>query len=168
MQTASEPTISRQMRRAMAKTAKHKGRKPVGINNVEVALSRAAKLSHEDQCRIMAVVNTCFDEMKKGTWRVPEWNCLADTLNLAAALASPGFNLLNDHIEKFHKAMDRMNDVAERVANGHGWTANAQEINAMEKAVEFFCYQIQFASRGEYFRGLEYARKKQNAMKEAA
>lgn len=151
--------LSRTDRRALARMEKHKGRKPVGINNIEVALSRAAKLTLEDQGRIMAIVNLCFDEMKAGTWRAPEWNTLADTLNVAAALASP-FNICSDHIDKFHKAMEKMADVAERVKAGYGWQPNAQEINAMEKAVEFFCYQIQFASRGEYFRAIDYARNK--------
>lgn len=122
-------------------------------------MSRAGLLSYEDQCNIMGIVNMCFDEMKKGTWRTPEWNTLADTLNIAAALASP-FNICSDHIDKFHRAMDRMADVAKRVQDGYGWDANAQEINSMEKAIEFFCYQVQLCSRGEYFRAIDYARNK--------
>lgn len=155
----NDKTLSRSARRSMARMEKHKGRKPVGINNIEVALNRVAKLTHDDQCRVMGVVNLCFHEMKQGTWREPEWNTLADVLNIAAALASP-FNICSDHIDKFHKAMERLADVAQRVKDGFGWQANAQEINAMEKAVEFFCYQIQFASRGEYFRAIDYARNK--------
>jgi hypothetical protein len=78
---------------------------------------------------------------------------------VGAALASP-FNICSDHIDRFHRAMDRMADVAERVNKGYGWQPNAQEVTAMEEAMEMFMIQIQFCSRGEYFRAIEHARKR--------
>lgn len=171
MNTMNNPTepapvqLSRAQRRAQVKAEKLARRKSnprrtVGINTVEVAMSRAAKLSFAEQSNIMGIVNMCFDEMRKGTWRAPEWNTLADTLNLAAALASPGFNLLNDHIGKFHEAMEALGAVAERVNANKAWTCYAAELKTMETAIEFFCYQVQFVSHAEYFRAIEYARRK--------
>jgi hypothetical protein len=156
--------LNRAQRRAQEKLDKRARHKPrdervKGVNTIEVAMSRAAKLNFEEQANVMGVVNMCFDEMKKGTWRVPEWNTLADTLNVAAALASP-FNIIADHIEKFHDAMEVMGAIAERVNQGKSWTCYAEEIKTMEVAIEFFCYQIQFASKGEYFGAIDYARRK--------
>lgn len=158
----NEQLLGRKARRAMARIEKHKEKKtgPKGINTFAVAATRAQKLTEPEQTKIMGLVNQCFDAMRKGTWRAPEWNTLADMLNTAAAFAYPGFNLLNDHIGKFHAAMDVMNAIAARLEVGKSWTCYAEEIKTMETAIEFFGYQIQFASRGEYFRAIDYGRNK--------
>lgn len=159
--------MSRADRRMLKRVEKHKAPSHATTkahNTVEVAMSRVLTIPDENKKTLQNIVSTCMADMKSGKWRRPEWNTLADTLNVGAALANP-YNICSDHLDKFHKAMDKMAEVADRVKKGYGWAPTAQDINAMEKAMEIFLIQIEFCSRGEYFNAIEHARKRIDAGK---
>jgi hypothetical protein len=159
--------MSRADRRKLKRVEKHKAPSHATTkahNTIEVAMSRSQTIGGENRQKLRHIVSTCMADMKAGKWGRPEWNTLADTLNVGAALANP-YNICSDHMDKFHHAMDKMAEVADRVKKGYGWSPTAQDINAMEKAMEIFLIQIEFCSRGEYFNAIEHARKRIDAGK---
>jgi hypothetical protein len=158
-----EPKLNRDQRRAMAKLEKRANRnvrqpRVVVRDTMGLAADRAALMTDIEQMRIMSQVNYVFGLMKKGEWRAPDYNFMADILNTAGKLTGAGFNIMPDYVPYIEKAMDAANEVCKRVAAGHGWHCKAPELAAVNKAIACFFEQIQVCSRSEYVKANRLAR----------
>lgn len=131
------------------------------MNPIAVAMNCVAKLSFEEQCRLMQPVNASFARLRSGEAREEEWEVLNEMLDLAKALTMPGIaRLLPDHKDKFDAGAQVLESLADRVLERDTWTCYADELAAVEDALEHYCIQIQFASRNEMNKALLHVRHK--------
>jgi hypothetical protein len=143
----------------MAKPKKPRNKRHVPrplINPLKMAMTLAGKLTDAEREELIKPVKQCFDLLRQGKWNNAQFKHIADVFNIAQALASPGFNLLNDHIDKFDTAQEVLKAIAERRGQGKGWTCYAHELAAIATGIEFHEIQLEYASAGELARATRH------------
>ena len=125
-------------------------RRVVALNTVEIAISRARKLSDADVLQQMSLIRTAVDEFCKGVDCAQHWSSLADTANMAETLA--GMRLgAGEHAERvIEDAQQTLHDVHQRHTERGTWTLYADEIESLQWLVGLHEVQLEAASYGEF------------------
>jgi hypothetical protein len=116
------------------------------INTIEAATVRSMKLTDAERELLINPVWDSFAMLRRGEIDNPNFIHLGDMLNVAVALTQPGIGLLPDHVEKWHKAMDVIADIAQRRREGKSWTCHAHELATLQEAIEYHDIQLMYAS----------------------
>ena len=119
----------------------------VDADPVDLAISRAAKLSLVQRLDLMRPLRAAFEGMRMGTAGWPAWCSVADAMNVAEQLAGAG--IVSDRQPEFTAAQAALHQVHGRVLAGGSWTLRAAEITALDFAVDLHGIQLQYVSQGE-------------------
>ena len=132
-----------------ARTRMHHPRRAAS-NNMEIASSRARKLSREDVDQQMALVRTAVGEFCRGEQCAHHWRSLADTANMAETLAWLRLGAGDEVDQVISNAQQVLHDVHQRQAAGGSWTLYADEIDALLWLAPLHQVQLEHCSYGEF------------------
>ena len=143
--------ITRHERRAAKARAKtpRKAYRPgrIDADPVGLAMAMAALLTDEQRAPIEQAVVEAFAAFRAGRGTARLWASLADSMNVAEALAQR--RIASDHVDTFARAQEALAAVCARHAAGGSWTLYPAEITALDDAVFVACVQLRHCSQGE-------------------
>jgi hypothetical protein len=120
------------------------------INNMEIASSRARKLSRHDIDQQMGLVRQAVAEFCRGEHCAHHWRSLADTCNMAETLAWLRLGSGEEVDQVISNAQQVLHDVHQRHAAGGSWTLYADEIDALLWLAPLHQVQLEVCSYGEF------------------
>lgn len=120
---------------------------------VDLAISRASKLRLVQRLDLMRPLRKAFDGLRMGTGGWAAWASVADGLNVAEELSLLG--IASDRTGEIVAAQLALKSLHERVQQRGTWTMRAEEITAIEWAIDLHDIQLQHASQGEVERAIE-------------
>lgn len=134
-------------------SSNHRPRKayrPGRVDNdpVGLAMAMAAKLDAAQLPGMLAGMQTRLDAFRTGRGNSEHWAALADSLNVAEALAR--LNIARDHEDTFERGQQALAAVHGR-AHGplRSWTLRGPELQAIDDALFVHGVQLQHCSQGE-------------------
>lgn len=135
----------------MSRRARQRAQHPrrAAVNAVQIAISRACRLSDADVARQMAIVHGAVHEFACGRDCPRHWRDLADTANFAEALAELRIGAGPDADAVISAAQRALADVHQRHA-ARGWTLYADEIAALQWLAQLHAVQLAACSYGEF------------------
>lgn len=171
MQAANAATLQthnradrRQAERAARQLQTRATRKPgrIGINNLEVAKHRAARLTAEERTRVLADARAGLQALIEGVATWEQWSKVAITVNVALAIERMA--VVRGMQEHFAAADCALNAVFHRVDSGErgaAWgkrtTLYFDEIAALREAIELHTLQLNYLSYTEFIAAAELA-----------
>lgn len=117
---------------------------------MELAISRARKLSADDINEQMVLVRTAVADFCRGQHCEHYWRSLADTANIAETLASMRLGAGDEADQVIANAQQVLHDVRQRRAERGTWTLYADEIEALHWLVSLHDAQLHACSYGEF------------------
>lgn len=122
----------------------------VAVNTMEIAASRARKLSRSDIDQQVALVRLAVAEFCRGQHCAQHWRSLADTANMAETLAGMRMGAGDAVDELVGNTQQALHDVFERQASSGIWTLFADEIDALLWLAPLHQAQLEACSYGEF------------------
>lgn len=119
----------------------------VDLDPVDMTKARVSTLTIAQRLDLMRPLRAAFTGLRTATGHWPAWCGMAYGLNVAEQLALSG--IARDRLPEFTAGQAAMHALHSRVVAGGSWTMRAQEITALEFAVDLHGIQLQFASQGE-------------------
>ncbi|MEY5099131.1 MAG: hypothetical protein RJA36_1850 [Pseudomonadota bacterium] len=137
-----------------ARARQHHPRR-AAVNAVQIAISRACKLSGADVEQQMRIVQTAVADFCCGRLCAKHWRDLADTVNMAEALAELGIGSGAEAHAWINAAQQALADVHERHTQRGTWTLYADEIEALHWLRRLHQVQLSSCSYGEFDRAFK-------------
>lgn len=132
---------------------------PVYANAVQIAISRARRLSAEDVAGQTQLLQHALAEFCRGHHCDAHWCALADAANTAETLAGMGLGAGDDAERVIRDAQAALHDVHQRHTTRGTWTLYADEIDALTWLVRLHCQaQLPACSYGELGTALDRTR----------
>lgn len=134
-------------------STRHKKRyrpRPVAINTLELASSRAAKPAAVDIADILIGMTRACQAMRTGQASQLHWSILAGAIEFAQAIERKG--IVKGLETYLSKTADMLNGIHDRAVTAHGWlppTLYAWELEALQTFADLHTYQIKQLSRAE-------------------
>jgi len=119
----------------------------IDTNPIELAINQAMRLLLAEQTALTEPMDAAFAQIRAGHGSLEHWARLADSLNIATALAQ--LNVANDHLATFEAGQQALSCLHERVAAGGCWTLKGPEIAALDDALFVHKVQLSVCSRRE-------------------
>ena len=120
------------------------------VNTMEIASSRARKLSREDIDQQMGLVRQAVAEFVRGEHCALHWLSLADTANMAETLAAARLGSGAEVDQVITNAQQVLHDVHQRHASAGSWALYADEIDALLWLAPLHHAQLEACSYGEF------------------
>lgn len=127
---------------------------------VQVAMMGCTVLSRADQDRFTGSARTALNNLRFGNNCEHAWRALADTFNVAEALAINGICSDAESHRAFSMAQDALSEVLKQHNESRSWTLRAWQIVAFEEAIDRHAIQLRFCSMREYAKALEQVRER--------
>ena len=109
------------------------------LNPIVIAMDGAAALTLAQISTALQPAEHALRVLQFGAFGLPSWRALADTFNVAEALA--GLNIASDHLDKFEAAQAILAALHARHTTHHTWAARALELQTMKDAL--YIHEIQ-------------------------
>lgn len=121
--------------------------KVVMLNTMERATWHASMVSEQGRTDILAEIEDAYIVLREGRLHKDTWNCLANGMNIAEALASDGIgpNLLPE-IMRAHYALRQ---IARRIAETGSSTVYGLELALVREGIDMLNAQLQQTTNGE-------------------
>ena len=119
-------------------------------NAIDMAITRARKLSDTDVHQQMTIVRKAVAAFCRGENCRHHWASLADTANLAETLAGMRLGGGQDALRLIDAAQKTLADVHQRHTQRGTWTLYADEIDALQWLVGLHLVQLEACSYGEF------------------
>ena len=140
----------------MSRNARRRAERPVYLNTMQIAKSRAQRLSHEDIAAQGALVEAALREFLQGIDCARHWCSLADTANMSETLAGMGLGSGPHADAMIENGQQALAAVHQRQATRGTWTLYPAEIEALHWLVALYCRtQLPAISYGELDTALE-------------
>ena len=140
----------------MSRNARKRAERPVYLNTMQIAKSRAQRLSDEDIAGQGALVETALREFLQGIDCPRHWCSLADTANMSETLAGMGLGSGPHADALIERGQQALAAVHQRQAARGTWTLYPAEIDALHWLVTLHCRtQLPATSYGELDTALE-------------
>ncbi len=140
----------------MSRRARIRQQRPVYVNAVQIAISRAQRLSDSDVAGQAALMQHALVELIAGANCSTHWRSLADTANMAETLAAMGLGCGPDADQIIEQGQQALADAWRRHAERSTWTLYPAEIEALRWLVRLHCHtQLPACSYGELETALE-------------
>ena len=120
------------------------------VNTMEIASSRARKLSREDIDEQIGAARQAVAEFVRGEHCALHWLSLADTANMAETLAAARLGAGEEVDQAINNAQQVLHEVHQRHASTGSWTLDADEIDALLWLAPLHLAQLEACSYGEF------------------
>lgn len=131
----------------------------VEADPVSLAMAMAAKLDAAQLPGMLAGIQARLEAFRTGHGNSEHWAALADSLNVAEALAQ--LNIARDHEDTFERGQQALAAVHGRA---HGpqksWTLRGPELQALDDALFVHGVQLQHCSQGELHQAVTSVRRR--------
>jgi hypothetical protein len=126
----------------------------VNIDPMPTMIENACKLNAAKSAAVITNIRKAHDEVKKGDHDKP-WKGLADTFNVAEQLSVLGICSDPDSLAIILGAQKALADIHDRdVRSDRACAVRAQEVAAIDAAIERYAIQLAYCSRREYDRAI--------------
>jgi hypothetical protein len=144
---------------AVSRRARKYAAKPVYLNAVQIAISRARPLAQADLAGQRLMMQTALRDFSQGINCDRHWCSLADTANMAETLAGMGLGAGADADRFIAEAQQALHAVHSRHTTRGTWTLYPAELQALDWLVWLHgTVQLPACSYGELGDALESAR----------
>lgn len=123
--------------------------RPAAVNTMQMAATRAARLSAADVHLQMAIIRRALAEFSTGQRCLDHWRSLADTANMAETLAGMGLGSGPEADRAIHAAQAALHQVHQRHTQRGTWALRAAELEALHWLVQLHEVQLTACSYGE-------------------
>lgn len=117
------------------------------VSPVDEALFRASTMGTGERVKLIAKLREAWARARTGRCTSADWGRIASAINMGVAIAQLG--IASDREAEFDAAADALTSWARRRRSTGSWTLRADEIRALDLALEIHEVQLQYASRGE-------------------
>ena len=121
--------------------------RPVDLDPMDLATSRAALLQPHQQATLSGPARSALDNLRRCVDPWPAWCTLADALNVAEQLGLRA--IASDRLPEIRAAQAVLHDIYHRQASRGTWAMRAPELAALDFAVTLHAIQLAHCSQGE-------------------
>lgn len=123
---------------------------------VSWAIAGVHTFPKQTQDDVMAITWAAFDKLREGIAGREHWNIVAQSLNVAEALA--GLKIGNNLLPEIYAGMEALHQIAMRMMKKGRTALYAQELAAVREACVLYGIQLGLCTQAEYSRAIKKVR----------
>lgn len=131
----------------MRKRSAYRQKTVKAINTMDIAKWAVAMVTEKDRDALLGPIEEAYVVLREGRLQKDTWNCLANCMNIAEALANDGIgpNLLPELM----RAQYALRQIARRILEHGSSTVYGLELALVREGIDMFNAQLQQATNGE-------------------
>lgn len=133
--------------------------RPAAVNSLAMAIENSATMDPALVAQTCAALMQSTDLFARGDEPQHRWSVMSDASNVAEQLANIGICSDPESRAAIQAGQDALAAVAIRQQRTGSWTLQSCELAALRAMLERHAIQLRLASRGEYERAIERARR---------
>jgi hypothetical protein len=137
-------------RRARARCGHPRRQKIVAVNNLEIAVSRAKRLTVSDVQEKKAMLTHALNQYMLGRDCAAHWGHLTDAANMAETLQEMRNSTGADATQVLQEAFAVLADAHRRFTSRGTWTLYADEIEKLRWLIQLYEHQLNHCTAGDY------------------